>query len=244
MRKITQYDNLINTGVWKNLVVEMIMCGICPYPFFWNMTVTEYVATLEANAVYKINDLLVAACFMRLYLAGRFLFYLSDFLNPRTQRVCAINGCESNSWFAMKALMKQRPFPIILGSLAMSIIIFGYLIKIFESPLDEASGCEFKSLVNCMWNTIITMTSVGYGDIYPSSILGRTVAMMICFWGVLIISFMVVSVTNLLNFSPFEERSYSILMRLYYKNMLKKRAIRVLQSAFVHRNSKMDGKSS
>lgn len=70
---------------------------------------------------------------------------------------------------------------------------------------------------NCMWNVIITLTSVGYGDIYPKSLFGRITGVLISFWGVFITSFFVVTVTNMLMFSPSEEKAYNLLLRLYYK---------------------------
>ena len=42
--------------------------------------------------------------------------------------------------FALKALMKQKPYPILLGALALTIVVFGYHLRMFESPLSEASG--------------------------------------------------------------------------------------------------------
>ena len=81
---------------------------------------------------------------------------------------------------------------------------------------------------NAMWNTVITLTSAGYGELYPKTFFGRIVGVVICFWGVLIISFFVVTVTNMLNFTASEEKAYSLLMKLYYKTELKRMAIRVL----------------
>jgi hypothetical protein len=72
-----------------------------------------------------------------------------------------------------------------------------------------------------MWNMIITLTSAGYGDLFPKTFFGRFVGVIICFWGVLIISFFVVTVTNMLEFSPNEERAYNLLMRLHKKAILK-----------------------
>lgn len=58
---------------------------------------------------------------------------------------------------------------------------------------------------------IITLTSAGYGELFPKTSFGRIVGVMICFWGVLIISFFVVTVTNMLEFTPNEERAFILL---------------------------------
>ena len=89
-----------------------------------------------------------------------------------------------------------------------------------------------------MWNMVITLTSAGYGELYPKSFFGRIVGVTICFWGVLIISLMVVAVTQTLEFTYNEERSYNLLIRLEYKNQLKKDALEVLFAAYAHRNVK------
>ena len=68
-----------------------------------------------------------------------------------------------------------------------------------------------------MWNVIITLSSVGYGELYPKTFFGRIVGVIICFWGIFIVSFFVVTVTSMLDFSETEERSYKLLLRLYYK---------------------------
>ena len=59
-----------------------------------------------------------------------------------------------------------------------------------------------------MWNMVITLTSCGYGDIYPKSYFGRVVGVLICFWGVIIISYVVVAVTDVLEYSYEEEKCY------------------------------------
>ena len=66
--------------------------------------------------------------------------------------------------------------------------------------MTEASEQNFNSFFNSMWNMIITLTSAGYGDLFPKTFFGRLVGVVICFWGVLIISFFVVTVTNMIEF--------------------------------------------
>ena len=91
-----------------------------------------------------------------------------------------------------------------------------------------------------MWNVIITLTSVGYGDLYPKTFYGRIVGIIICFWGVFIVSFFVVTLTGMLSFTTPENKAYDLLLRLYYKHELKKNAVSVLQTAFIHRNAQAE----
>ena len=91
-----------------------------------------------------------------------------------------------------------------------------------------------------MWNMCITLTSAGYGDLYPKSYYGRIVGVMIAFWGMLIISFFVVTVTNMLEFSSNEQSSYNLLVRLATKQEMKKQAVSVLSTAYAHRNIKIN----
>jgi hypothetical protein len=64
---------------------------------------------------------------------------------------------------------------------------------------------------NAVWNIIITLTTVGYGDLYPKTIFGRVVGIIVCFWGMFIVSFFVVSLNTMLTFNANEEKSYNLL---------------------------------
>ena len=221
-------DNLYSTGLWKYCLVEMGLCSISPLPFLKGFMYGEHVKAFDSDIEVEFNDILLFMMFIRIYLPCRFLFYMSEFMNPRTQRVCQIYSCNADSMFALKALMKQQPMPMLFGSLACTIIIFGYHLRLFESILTEVSGQNFSSFNNAMWNMIITLTSAGYGELYPKTSFGRIIGTMICFWGVLIISFFVVTITNMLEFTPNEARAFILLQRLSAKAILKVKATKVL----------------
>ena len=125
----------------------------------------------------------------------------------------------------------------MLSSLTITTYTFAYQLKIAESKISECSGNNFSNMINCMWNVIITLTSVGYGDIYPNTFMGRIVAIVVSFWGVFIASFFVVTVSTTLLFDEYESISYRTIMRLYHKLLLKTRAVDVLSTAFNHRNT-------
>lgn len=46
--------------------------------------------------------------------------------------------------------------------------------------------------------TMVTMTTMGYGDFYPNTILGRVIGVLCGLWGALIVSVMVVVLTKTL----------------------------------------------
>ena len=91
-----------------------------------------------------------------------------------------------------------------LCSIAIIIltVVFGFHLQMFESPLDDITGNNFKSMNNCIWNVIVTLTSVGYGDISPNSFFGRIVGVIVSFWGVFVTSAMFVIVLAQLDFQP------------------------------------------
>ena len=93
-----------------------------------------------------------------------------------------------------------------------------------------------------MWNVVITLTTTGYGDIFPKTFLGRIVGSLLMMWGTFLVSFFVVTVSNMLKFTPQEEKSYTLLLRLHFKEELKVYAVNVLANAYKHRNARIKSK--
>jgi len=59
-----------------------------------------------------------------------------------------------------------------------------------------------------MWNVLITMTTIGYGDYFPISHCGRVVAIITAFWGVLDTSLFVLACVNITTFTSSENKAY------------------------------------
>lgn len=57
-----------------------------------------------------------------------------------------------------------------------------------------------------MWLIIITMTTVGFGEGYPSTHLGRFIGVIACIIGMLLVSLMVVSLTLSSEMTPEESK--------------------------------------
>lgn len=134
--------------------------------------------------------------------------------------------------------MKEKPYQFLLLSLVISTIILGYDLRIFERQFSEFSNQDFGLLQNNIWNVIITMTTVGYGDIYPKTTMGRIVGIIIALWGLFLVSIFTVTLSNLFTFSMGEKKAYELGQRLTLKDDLKVSAANVLGSSYKSRKAK------
>jgi hypothetical protein len=134
--------------------------------------------------------------------------------------------------------MKDSSYIVLFSNLMMSMFYFGYLIRIFDQDLSEVSGQNFNGISNPVWLSIVTMTTVGYGDFYPKSNPSRIVGILCSFYGVYLVSLFVIALDNLLYFDQSEERSYELISRLEDKEVLKLEAINVITSAYRHKKAK------
>ena len=80
-------------------------------------------------------------------------------------------------------ILKSSKKPLIaVGSLAIGYIIISAIVIFNVEP--DSFGTFFDAVY---WSTV-SLTTVGYGDIYPVSVLGRTVAMVSSFFGIAIVA--------------------------------------------------------
>ena len=72
------------------------------------------------------------------------------------------------------------------------------------------------------------MTTVGYGDFYPNTMLGRNVGILCAFVGVFLESISVIVLFRIFKFTRTEEFSFKLLILLAEKEKLLKRAVMMM----------------
>ncbi|KAG1960754.1 potassium voltage-gated channel subfamily G member 1 [Pimephales promelas] len=85
-----------------------------------------------------------------------------------------------------------REFGLLLLFLCVAIALFSPLLYLIEN--EAAATREFSSIPATYWWAVITMTTVGYGDMVPRSIPGQVVALSSILSGILLMAFPVTSI--------------------------------------------------
>ncbi|XP_047245439.1 potassium voltage-gated channel subfamily D member 2-like [Girardinichthys multiradiatus] len=101
--------------------------------------------------------------------------------------------------YTLKSCASELGF--LLFSLTMAIIIFATVMFYAE----KGSGSKFTSIPAAFWYTIVTMTTLGYGDMVPKTIIGKIFGSICSLSGVLVIALPVPVIVS--NFSRIYHQS-------------------------------------
>lgn len=228
----SEQDTIYSSKKIYSLTLEVLLNLPHPLWFLHTFKVTMYNEVIGRHYEQSVNSLLCVLVLPRFYHVFRLVLLQSRYNSARAQRVCKMNGVLANRFWILKCLMNAYPFRVVMIMMIVAIFAGGFCLRIFERPLtppDAKTG--FFDLGNSMWCIIITMTTVGFGDLTPISVLGRIVGTLACIWGVFVVALMVVGVTHFMGLDSGQAKSLIIFQRLKFKDHFKTLAIDVLKSA-------------
>lgn len=128
---------------------------------------------------------------------------LSPIENLNSRRICFTRGFEHNFLFKVRSNLLRYPLYSMLFLILGSVTFFALLVMIYERPyyhftVGMGKGeslytvfYQFGSLKSSMWYTIISMTTVGYGDEVASTPIGRFFAIITILAGAYIMSIVI-----------------------------------------------------
>ena len=115
-------------------------------------------------------------------------FYLSGFIAFRMLRVVRILrlfriNSQYDSFNVIKSVLLEKKNQIISSVFIVLILMFASSLGMYSAE-HEAQPEQFKNAFSGIWWSVSAMLTVGYGDIYPVTIIGRIMAIIIAFLGV------------------------------------------------------------
>lgn len=111
----------------------------------------------------------------------------------------------------------------------ISVFVFGFCLQSYEQPFQYSSGQNWDSVVSGLWCTIVTMSTVGYGDFYPVTHVGRFIAIFAMMWGQFLISLLLIAMVITADFSTQEEKAFNSIKTSEFYNEMALQCLVVIQ---------------
>jgi len=85
-------------------------------------------------------------------------------------------GCANQEGFAIKAEVKFRPYHMVCVLVIFSTAVLGFGLRNTEIVFLHVSRLDWYPVWNGIWCIMMSMTTVGYGDYYPTTNIGRVIS--------------------------------------------------------------------
>jgi hypothetical protein len=195
--------------VESSLVLIHIPPGV-----FQTFSMTDMFDTTVTYSVRVCN----VVVFFRLALTAYFINSRSPFKHS-TGHIATVLYGRPSPLTPLKKIISDNPVTVLFAAFIATLSIFAYFVTIFERPGVNRSSYPstilgYKHIYNQAWWYIwTTMTTIGYGDWYPLTPLGRVSAVLASLCGLVLTAILISAIMNV--FQP--DSSEAKLMRGLHK---------------------------
>jgi voltage-gated potassium channel len=159
----------------------------CIYIFLAEYVLRVFVSKKPFNYIFSfygiIDFLAIAPYFISSFVDLRFLRAFRVFRIFRVLKLVRYNKAIRRVSIAAKEVKEEVALFLIATLILIFIVSAG--IYFFEN---EAQPDKFQSVFHSMWWTIVTLTTVGYGDVYPITVGGKIFTFFILILGLGIVT--------------------------------------------------------
>ena len=180
---IETLPNLSPTTEWVLVMIEIVTVILFTAEYLLRLAVAEHKLRFVFS-FFGIIDLIAVLP-----------FYLAPHVDLRAVRILRLlrlfrilklaRYTRALERFAVAFRTIREELIIYLATTALMIYVASVAIYYFES---EAQPENFASVFHAMWWSIVTLTTVGYGDVYPVTLGGRLFTGLLLMLGVGVIS--------------------------------------------------------
>lgn len=196
----------------KKFVLECVSQMIFPYPFYNTIIFMPQLASSHVDYVpYFLSDFIIIFMFVRLIAVMRHWERYHAYTDLYAKKICRHYGVWSGRMFTFKCEINHDDEARAICFLFLfSVALLSFILRVFELPFEQNAKINSTNLQDygsAIWLTVITMTTVGYGDIYPQTAGGQVTGIIIALWGAFVISLLIMVTANVFEFNPKEKQA-------------------------------------
>ncbi|WP_430816157.1 ion transporter [Carboxylicivirga sp. RSCT41] len=137
-------------------------------------------------STYGIIDLLAILPFFLPMLIKLDLRFLRALRLTRILRILKLNRYNSSMNLIWLVIKEKRPELTVTGFISFLILLISSFLMYYIEGKEQPEA--FPNILASFWWAVATLTTVGYGDVYPVTAMGRVLAGLIAILGIGIIA--------------------------------------------------------
>ena len=215
---LSNNEGLFNKLLFKSFILEILLCLIYLPPYINLVFTGEFQNTYWS---YSLNSIISLTIMLKVYFLLKLMSKTSRWTTDSASTICRKYHVRTGLVFAIKCDIKKRPFLVLGIMMGFVILVCSFTIRTFEFGVKEFTDTKFignnpfQNLNNCVYFIFFTMTTVGYGDFVPKSLLGRIIAILSMIVGNIILALIIASLSVLSEFNNGEKKAYSKLKKIF-----------------------------
>ena len=131
---------------------------------------------------------------------------------------------------------KNRCFIFVIVFMVFTIFIFGYALRncevSFIREIPEKYFQDWTQISNGFWFMTTNILLLGYGDYYPTTILGRIIAFFTMIWGIIFEGFLIKAILKCIKMDSKEEAAFNEIENHLEECNYKKVALKLIYQVY------------
>lgn len=170
------------------------ICNFTEFPQFlieFLIMIGHFPPFLDAEIARLSIAFVVVSFFflLKIVICLELLYHFSPLNTNKGRFIGSISKTQINTAFLMRAWLKSYPLYTLPSAIFIFLLCNTYVMYVVERDAQPAECYVIEreernyNFKNCLWFAIISFLTVGYGDYFPSSYLGRAINTVIIMGG-------------------------------------------------------------
>ena len=213
------------SGLLGSYLVEVLICLIHTPPFLAYPYETAPFGEYTDDVIQVINTLLL----LRVYLLVRVLRENSKLMMAGGHVIGEMANIDFDTVFITKSIINSHPITIVTACLLVTLVLSAYTVFIFE----RFSHPNPLNMLDAIWLIIISMTTVGYGDLVPTTDVGKAAAIISSGVGVFLTALIIAVIHHELQLTTPQLRIIGYMQRSEIAKQTQLLAAATIEAAYV-----------